>query len=120
MGSRTALKNLARPAAVTLVLLAPALPAAAADPPPPASIETIVQFHTVCNNRHEGQRQLRLEFDGAAEGSARIDDERMETVADERLCRDSAKTVEFAATAWTGYFLHLKAGTAILRRITFR
>ena len=206
MGSRTALKNLARPAAVTLVLLALALPAAAADPQPPASIETIVQFHTVCNNCHEGQcsgrlsfdsgataarshveryvgaanevhvaslfamlrhvkencshypalpirpaagtweaaelapwrntiagayfiplgrlaagrRQLLLEFDGAAEGSARIDDERMDTVADERLCRDGAKTVEFAATAWTGYFLHLKAGTAILRRITFR
>ncbi len=44
----------------------------------------------------------------------------METVADERLCGDTAKTVGFDATANALYFLHLKAGTGILRRITFR
>ncbi|MDP2824861.1 MAG: hypothetical protein Q8O52_19535 [Sulfuritalea sp.] len=199
-------KRFAWLAAAGLAALAPALPAAAADAQAPASIETIVQFHTVCNNCHEGQcsgrlsfdsgaaaarshierylgstndvqiaalfamlrhvketcahyptvpmrpatgvweaaelapwrnalagawfiplgplaagrRQLRLEFDGAAEGSVRIDDDRMETAADERLCGDTAKTVGFDATANTGYFLHLKAGAGILRRITFR
>jgi len=193
-------------AAACLALLTPALPVAAADAPAPASIETIVQFHTVCNNCHEGQcsgrlsfdsgaaaarshveryvgkasevhlaalfamlrhvkencshypavpirpatgtweaaelapwrnafagawfiplgrlaagrRQLQLEFDGAAEGSARIDDDRMDTVADDRLCGDKTKTVTFDAAATTRYFLHLKAGTAILRRISFR
>jgi len=198
--------SLARLAAVSLALLALPLPAIAADAQAPASIETIVQFHTVCNNCHEGQcsgrlsfdsgaaaarshierylgaandvqvaalfamlrhvketcahypavpirpatgvweaaelapwrnavagawfiplgrlaagrRQLRLEFDGVAEGSARIDDDRMETAADERLCGDTAKTVQFHATANTRYFLHLKAGAGILRRISFR
>jgi hypothetical protein len=67
-----------------------------------------------------GRRQLQLEFDGPAEGSARIDDERMETIADERLCRDTAKTVEFDAVTGTRYFLHLKSGAATLRRIVFR
>ncbi|MCX7166694.1 MAG: hypothetical protein NTV11_10520 [Rhodocyclales bacterium] len=179
---------------------------ATAEAQPPASIETIVQFHTICSNCHEGEcsgrlsfdsgaaaarshierylgttndvrvaalfamlrqvketcghypavpirqatgtweaaelapwhnalagayfvplgplamgrRQLRLEFDGAAEGSARIDDDHMETAADERLCGDTAKTVEFDATANARYFLHLKAGEAVLRRISFR
>ncbi len=51
--------------AACLTALAPALPAAAADPQPPASIETIVQFHTVCNNCHEGQCSGRLSFDSA-------------------------------------------------------
>jgi hypothetical protein len=197
---------LTRLAAACLALLTLALPAAAADAPPPATIETIVQFNTVCSNCHEGQcsgrlsfdsgavaahshveryigkasevhvaalfamlqhvketcahypavpirpatgaweaaelapwrnaqagawfiplgrlaagrRQLRLEFDGTADGEARIDDNRMEAVADERLCGDTAKTVAFDATAGTTYFLHLKAGTGILRRITFR
>ncbi|MDK9704589.1 MAG: hypothetical protein OEL20_15755 [Sulfuritalea sp.] len=201
-----AYKSMTWVAADCLAALALALPAAAADPQPPASIETIVQFNTVCSNCHEGQcsgrlsfdsgaaaahshveryigkasevhvaalfamlrhvketcahypavpirpatgaweaaelapwrnaqagayfiplgrlaagrRQLRLEFDGAAEGGARIDDERMETVADERLCGDTTKAVAFDATATTSYFLHLKAGAAILRRITFR
>jgi len=192
--------------AACLALLTTAFPAAAADASTPATIETIVQFNTVCSNCHEGQcsgrlsfdsgavaahshveryigkasevhvaalfamlqhvketcahypsvpirpatgaweaaelapwrnaqagayfiplgrlaagrRQLRLEFDGAADGDARIDDNRMETVADERLCGDTAKTVAFDATASTTYFLHLRTGTGILRRITFR
>jgi hypothetical protein len=192
--------------AAGLAALALVLPAVAADAQPPASIETIVQFHTVCSSCHEGQcsarlsfdsgaaaarshierylgtttdgqaaalfamlrhvketcghypvaanrpatgvweatelalwrnaqagayfiplgpltagrRQLVLEFDGAAEGNARIDNGRTETQADERLCGDTAKTVAFDATAGTTYFLHLKAGTGILRRITFR
>ncbi|RLJ61661.1 hypothetical protein [Sulfurisoma sediminicola] len=67
-----------------------------------------------------GRRQLQLEFDGPAEGSARIDDERMETVADERLCGDTAKSVAFDAATGTSYFLHLKSGPATLRRIVFR
>ncbi|MDP2822905.1 MAG: hypothetical protein Q8O52_09545 [Sulfuritalea sp.] len=199
-------KSVTWAATACLAALALALPAVAADAQAPASIETIVQFHTVCNNCHEGQcsgrlsfnsgaaaarshierylgstndvqvaalfamlrrvketcahyptvpmrpatgvweaaelapwrnafagayfiplgrlaagrRQLRLEFDGAAEGSARIDDEHMETAADERLCGDTAKTVQFDATASASYFLHLKAGTGILRRIGFR
>lgn len=67
-----------------------------------------------------GRRQLALEFDGAAEGNARIDDEHMETIADERLCRSDGSTVEFDARADTAYFLHLKSGAATLRRIVFR
>jgi hypothetical protein len=196
----------ARLATACLTALVLGLPAAEADAQPPAAIETVVRFHTVCNNCHEGQcsgrlsfdsgaaaahshveryvgkasdvrvaalfamlrhvketcshypavpirpatgtweaaelapwrnavagawfiplgtltagrRQLRLEFDGATEGSARIDDDRMETVADERLCGDTAKTVEFDASANVPYYLHLKAGSRILRRISFR
>jgi hypothetical protein len=67
-----------------------------------------------------GRRQITFEFDGAAEGSARIDDDRMETVADERLCGDAGKTVAFDAAADIAYFLHLKSGAATLRRIVFR
>jgi hypothetical protein len=67
-----------------------------------------------------GRRQITLEFDGAAAGSARIDDDRMETIADERLCGDAAKIVELDAAADTSYFLHLKSGAATLRRIVFR
>jgi len=67
-----------------------------------------------------GRRQIVLGFDRPAEGSARIDDERMEIVADERLCRDMTKTVELDATATATYFLHLKSGAAILSRIAFR
>ncbi len=197
---------MARLAAACLAALAPALPAMAADARPPASIETIVQFNTVCSSCHEaqcsgrlsfdsgapgarshierylgavsdvhiaalfsmlrhvketcahypavpirpaigaweaeelapwrnafagayfiplgtfatGRRQLGLEFAGTAEGNARIDNDRMEAVADERLCGDTTKTVAFDATAGTAYFLHLKAGTGILRRIVFR
>lgn len=196
----------ARRMLLRLATLALSLPAAATAAQPPASIATIVQFHTVCSNCHEGEcsgrlsfdsgaaaarshierylgttndvrvaalfamlrqvketcghypvvpirqatgaweaaelapwrnalagayfvplgplatgrRQLRLEFNGAAEGSARIDDDRMETAADELLCGDTAKTVEFDATANTRYFLHLKAGEALLLRISFR
>ena len=192
--------------AACLALQTTALPTVAADAQPPASIETIVQFNTVCSSCHEGQCsgrlsfdssaaaahshveryigkasevhvaalfamlqhvkescahypsvpirpatgaweaaelapwrnaqagayfiplgrlaagrwQLQLEFDSAAEGNARIDDNHMETMADERLCGDTAKTVVFDATASATYFLHLKAGTGILRRITFR
>ena len=67
-----------------------------------------------------GWRQLALDFDGPAAGSARIDDDRMETVADERLCSDAATTIEFEAGATTNYFLHLRSGAAALRRIVFR
>ena len=67
-----------------------------------------------------GQRQLLLEFDRPAEGGVRVDDERMESLADERLCRDTTKLVEFAATAETPYYLHLRSGPATLSRITFR
>jgi hypothetical protein len=67
-----------------------------------------------------GRRQIVLEFDRPAEGNAQIDDERMEIVADERLCRDMSKTVELDATTEATYFLHLKSGTAILSRIAFR
>ena len=67
-----------------------------------------------------GRRQLRLEFDGAADGSARIDDDRTETVADERLGNDTVKAVEFDAGANTSYFLHLKVDAGVLRRITVR
>jgi hypothetical protein len=168
-------------AVLALQLAAFAMPAGAQ---PPASIATIVQFHTVCSNCHEGEcsgrlsfdsgaaaarshierhletkddvhvaalfamlrhvkencghnpyagayfvplgkmaagrRQITFEFDGAAEGSARIDDDRMETVADERLCGDAGKTVAFDAAADIAYFLHLKSGAATLRRIVFR
>ena len=41
-------------------MLTPALPAAAAYPQPPASIETIVPSHTVGNNGHEVQCSGRL------------------------------------------------------------
>ncbi|MCX7155688.1 MAG: hypothetical protein NTW45_04500 [Rhodocyclales bacterium] len=198
-------KSLTRLAAASC-LATLALPAAAADAQPPASIETIVQFHTVCSSCHEGQcsgrlsfdsgpaaarahierylgttndeqatalfamlrqvketcghypvapirpatgtweaaelapwrnaqagayfiplgtlaagpRQLLLEFDGTAEGNARIDNDRTETVVDERLCADATKTIGFEASANAIYFLHLKAGTGILHRITFR
>jgi predicted secreted protein len=67
-----------------------------------------------------GRRQIVLEFDRPAEGNAQIDDESMEIAADERLCRDTTKTVELDATATAIYFLHLKSGTAILSRIAFR
>jgi predicted secreted protein len=67
-----------------------------------------------------GRRQLALEFDRPAEGDAQIDDERMEIVADERLCRDMTQTLELDATATSTYFLHLKSGAAILSRIAFR
>ena len=67
-----------------------------------------------------GRRQIVLGLDRPAEGSARIDDERREIVADERLCRDMTKTVELDATATASYFLHLKSGAAILSRIAFR
>ena len=67
-----------------------------------------------------GRRHLSLEFDRPAEGNAQIDDERMQTVADERLCRDMTKTVALDATTTATYFLHLKSGAAILSRITFR
>jgi hypothetical protein len=67
-----------------------------------------------------GRRGIELAFDGRAEGSARIDDDRMETVADERLCGDTTRIVEFDATARTSYFLHLKVGSATLRRMVFR
>jgi hypothetical protein len=67
-----------------------------------------------------GRRGIELAFDGRAEGSARIDDDRMETVADERLCGDTARIVEFDATARASYFLHLKLGSATLRRMVFR
>lgn len=66
-----------------------------------------------------GRRQLFLEFDRPAEGSAQIDDDRMQTVADERLCRDMTKTLALDATTTTTYFLHLKSGSAILSRIAF-
>ena len=67
-----------------------------------------------------GRRHLSLEFDRPAEGNAQIDDDHMQTVADERLCRDMAKTVELDATTTATYFLHLKSGAAILSRIAFR
>jgi hypothetical protein len=67
-----------------------------------------------------GRRQIVLEFDRPAEGNAQIDDERMEIMADERLCRDMTKTVELDATTTVTYFLHLKSGAAILSRIAFR
>jgi hypothetical protein len=67
-----------------------------------------------------GRRQIILEFDRSAEGNAQIDDERMEIVADERLCRDMTKTLELDATASATYFLYLKSGAAILSRIAFR
>jgi hypothetical protein len=67
-----------------------------------------------------GRRQLALEFDGPAEGSARVDDDRMQEVADERLCRDLAKTVEFDASPASAYYLHLESGAATLLRIVFR
>jgi predicted secreted protein len=67
-----------------------------------------------------GRRHLSLEFDRPADGSAQIDDDLMQTVADERLCRDMTKTVELDATATATYFLHLKSGSAILSRIAFR
>ena len=66
-----------------------------------------------------GQRAILLEFDRPAEGSARIDDERMEPFAEKRLCRDTTKLVEFAATAATPYYMHLRLGPALLSRITF-
>jgi hypothetical protein len=67
-----------------------------------------------------GRRQLLLEFDRPAEGSARIDDERMRSSAEERFCRDTTQRVEFTAIAATPYYLHLRSGPAILSRITFR
>jgi hypothetical protein len=67
-----------------------------------------------------GSRQLLLEFDRPAEGSARIDDERMESFAEARLCRDTTQRVEFTAIAATPYYLHLRSGPALLSRITFR
>jgi hypothetical protein len=66
-----------------------------------------------------GRRQIVLEFDRPAEGIARVDDDRMETVADEQLCRDLSKVVELEVAATTAYFLHLKSGAAILSRIRF-
>jgi hypothetical protein len=67
-----------------------------------------------------GRRELILEFDRPAEGSARIDSNRMETAAEARLCRDSTKKVEFDAAPATTYYLHLESGTARLSRIAFR
>jgi hypothetical protein len=67
-----------------------------------------------------GRRQVVLELDRPVDGSARIDDDRMEEVAEERLCRDATKTVEFDATAEAAYYLHLKAGPATLSRLLFR
>jgi hypothetical protein len=67
-----------------------------------------------------GRRQIVLELDRPADGSARIDDERMEEVAEERLCRDATMTVEFDATPEVAYYLHLKAGPSTLSRLLFR
>jgi hypothetical protein len=67
-----------------------------------------------------GRHLIRLEFDGAADGHARIDDDRMDVVAEERLCRDGAKTIELDVAKAVEHFLHLKSGSATLRRIEFR
>lgn len=67
-----------------------------------------------------GRRRVILEFDHPADGFAHIDDELMAIVADERLCRDQAKTLELDASADTSYYLHIKAGTSVLSGITFR
>lgn len=67
-----------------------------------------------------GRQQIHLEFDRPADGQARVDTDRMEIVADERLCRDGSKTIELDASGDLEHFLHLKSGQAILRRIEFR
>lgn len=67
-----------------------------------------------------GRQQIHLEFDRAADGHVRIDTDRMEIVADERLCRDGSITIEVDASGDIEHFLHLKSGQAILRRIEFR
>jgi len=67
----------------------------------------------------EGPRQIALEFDRPAEGGARIDDDQLETVADERFCRDTASRLELDADPAKTYFLHLKSGAAVLSRIVF-
>lgn len=67
-----------------------------------------------------GRQQIHLEFDRAADGHARVDTDRMEIVADERLCRDGSKTIEIDASGDIEHFLHLKSGQAVLRRIEFR
>ncbi|OHC66262.1 MAG: hypothetical protein A2040_09205 [Rhodocyclales bacterium GWA2_65_19] len=87
-------KRLARLAAAGLAQLSLAGPSAAADAPAPTTTEAIVQFHTVCSNCHEAQCSGRLSFDSGSVG--------------------------FDASADTTYFLHLKTGAALLRRISFR
>jgi hypothetical protein len=67
-----------------------------------------------------GRHRIHLEFDGTADGHARIDDDRMNIMADERLCRDSAKTIEVDVAQAVEHFLHLKSGSATLKRIEFR
>lgn len=66
-----------------------------------------------------GERRLELEFDGPAEGDARLADEQMDTVAEERFSCSSVKAVALTATAGTRYYLHLHT-KATLRRLHIR
>jgi len=67
-----------------------------------------------------GRQQIHLEFEGNADGYARIDTDRMEVVADERLCSNRGITIDIDAAGDIEHFLHLKAGKATLKRIEFR
>lgn len=67
-----------------------------------------------------GRYRIHLEFNGNADGYVRVDDDRMETVADERLCRDSSKTIDVDVAEAANHFIHLKSGTATLESIEFR
>jgi hypothetical protein len=67
-----------------------------------------------------GRQQIHLVFDGPADGHARIDTDRMDIVADERLCHDNTRTIELDAAGDIEHFLHMKSGKAMLRRIDFR
>ena len=63
-GERFVLGDGWRRAAAVLWVAFTAWPAARAEPP--AALDAIVQFHTVCNNCHEGECSGRLSFDSGS------------------------------------------------------
>lgn len=65
-----------------------------------------------------GRHTIVLEFGEPADGDARIVDDRMATLSEERLCRDARKTLTLEGQPERLYYLHVKS-RAILRRIEF-
>jgi hypothetical protein len=65
-----------------------------------------------------GHHGIVLEFGEPADGDARLVDDRMETSNEERLCRDTRKTIELEGQPARFYYLHLKSRMA-LKHIEF-
>lgn len=65
-----------------------------------------------------GHHGIVLEFGEPADGEARLVNDRMETLSEERLCRDKRKTIELVGQPERFYYLHLKSRMA-LKQIEF-